>query len=187
VTKQVISLNADTLGTDRHDSLQESLASALTKVNANFTELYAGQFGGIYIYDGSSAISFANGSTPILVSHFAQTGGANGLANGATPEVANNRIVVGAAGTYRIEYSISFASASANLTWEFYAYNGAARLVGTGAATGVAATDVQCVSGVGFASCAANAAITLKGYHNGISSVNLTVNHANLTIVKVGL
>jgi hypothetical protein len=155
----------------------------------NFDEIVTdpGSFGGVYVYDGSTAQSVANGSTPILLTCWAAAGGANGLSNDTTPVAASNKITITRAGKYQVFYSVSFISGKANLNWEFYVYNGGAQMTNTGCLTKTSSnTDSQVVSAMGFMTVAANADIDLRCYHNDGAPQTITVGHANMTVVRVG-
>jgi len=145
-----------------------------------------GTFAGIYVYDGSTAQAIAAGSTHILLTCFNTAAGANGLSNDCTSVKASNKITVTRAGTYLINYSISYTS-GVNTIWEFYAFNDGTVLSGTGAMSKIAVgADTQCVSGNGYAAVAAGKDIDLRGYHADGGSANLTVSHCNLTVTRVG-
>lgn len=146
-----------------------------------------GAYGGIYVYDGSTAQTVAAGSTPILMTCFNTAAGANGLSNGMTPAKASNKITVTYAGTYHIAYMVSFTSGTNNSVWEFYAFNDGTRQTSTGAMSKIAVgADVQCVSGQGFATVAAGKDIDLRCYHGEVGSATITPSHANLTVKYVG-
>ena len=145
-----------------------------------------GTFAGIYVYDGSTAQAIAAGSTHILLTCFNTAAGANGLSNDCTSVKASNKITVTRAGTYLINYSISYTS-SVNTIWEFYAFNDGTVLPGTGAMSKIAVgADTQCVAGNGYAAVAAGKGIDLRGYHSDGGSANLTVSHCNLIVTRVG-
>jgi hypothetical protein len=147
---------------------------------------HPGTFAGIYVYDGSTVQAVAAGSTPLLLTCFNTAAGANGLSNDCTSVKASNKITVTRAGTYLINYSISYAS-SVNTVWEFYAFNDGTVLSGTGAMSKIAVgADTQCVSGNGYAAVAAGKDIDLRGYHSDGGGANLTVSHCNLTVTRVG-
>ena len=116
---------------------------------------------------GSTVQAVAAGSTPILLTCFNTAAGANGLSNDCTSVKARNKITVTRAGTYLINYSISYTS-SVNTVWEFYAFNDGTVLSGTGAMSKIAVgTDTQCVSGNGYAAVAAGN----RGAGNATSSM----------------
>ena len=163
-----------------------SLLAPLT--GASFTGIvtHPGTFAGIYVYDGITAQAVAAGSTPILLTCFNTATGANGLSNDCTSVKASNKITVTRAGTYLINYSISYTSSN-NTVWEFYAFNDGTQLAGTGAMSKIATgADTQCVSGNGYAAVAAGKDIDLRGYHSDGGSTNITVSHGNLTVTRVG-
>lgn len=140
----------------------------------------------IYIYDGAYAQSIPNGSTPVLIAHFAQAGGDNGLSSGAVPDKASNRIVAAKSGRYLVQYSLSYTCNQNNVTWESYVFANGARLTDTGAMSKLSTgADTQCISGVGIADLVQGQAIDLRAYHNYGSAVNLTVSHASLTLIQL--
>ena len=144
-------------------------------------------FAGMYVYDGSTAQTVATGTTPILLTCFNTAAGANGLSYDCTPVKASNKITVARAGIYKIAYSISYTSNPGSVTWEFYAFNDGTQVTATGAMSKTANSgDTQCISGIGFASIAANKDIDLRGYHDNGGNVAITASHVNLIVTRVG-
>ena len=144
-------------------------------------------YAGIFVYDGVSAQTIATGTTPTLLTCFNQTTGFNGLFYDCTPVKASNKITVTRAGVYKIAYSISFSQTGTNQVFELYAFNAGVQVNATGAQTKTAnSTDIKCCSGIGFATVAANTDIDLRGYHDAIGNIDMTVTHANFVIMRVG-
>ena len=187
----VVELEFGNNATMKHVTVEELLTGPglVTPLSgAAFTGIvtHPGTFAGIFVYDGSTAQAVAAGSTPILLTCFNTAAGANGLSNDCTSVKASNKITVTRAGTYLINYSISYTS-GVNTIWEFYAFNDGTQLPGTGAMSKIAVgADTQCVSGNGYAAVAAGKDIDLRGYHADGGSANLTVSHCNLTVTRVG-
>ena len=160
------------------------MANSITSRDLSITST---SFAGILVYDGVTAQSIATGTTPTLLTCFNTAAGANGLSYDCTPVKASNKITVTRAGVYKIAYSFSYALGTNNLLWEMYAFNDGVQVTGTGAMskTGTAG-DTQCVSGVGFATVAANKDVDLRGYHSDGGNVNITPSHVNFTVTRVG-
>lgn len=158
------------------------------KAGALVTQLvHPGTYGGIYVWEGSTAQVVATGTTPILLTCFNTAAGADGLSNDMTVVKASNKITVTRAGVYKAAWSLSYSSSVTNAVWEFTMYNGATQVVATAAMSKTfVAGDVQCVSGVGYMDVAASTDITLRGFHNQGGNASITVEHANLTLEYVG-
>ena len=155
---------------------------------ANFATVVTqpGTFGGIYIYDGAAAQTVATATQSVLTS-FAAAGGADGLSSDVTVAKASNKITVTRAGKYRVSYSISYSSSVSSSVWEFYVFNNGTQVNSTGAQSKTAtAADIQCVSGCGFATVAANTDLDIRGSHGEVGNANITLNHANFTVEYVG-
>ena len=156
---------------------------------ANFATVVTspGTYGGIYVYDGTTAQTVSTGSTPTTLTCFNTANGVDGLANDMTVAKASNKITVTRAGTYKVAYSISYSSSVTGSIWEFYVFNGATQLNGTGAQSKTAnASDIQCISGNGFMAVTANTDITLRGYHGEGGNANITITHGNMTLHYIG-
>ena len=155
---------------------------------ANFATVVTqpGTFGGIYIYDGAAAQTVATATQSVLTS-FAAAGGADGLSSDVTVAKASNKITVTRAGKYRVSYSISYSSSVSSSVWEFYVFNNGTQINSTGAQSKTAtAADIQCVSGCGFTTVAANTDLDIRGSHGEGGNANITINHANFTVEYVG-
>jgi hypothetical protein len=126
-------------------------------------------YGGIYIADGVTATSALNTSTYTTIDAFNAATGANGAANGTTPDKDNNKITVGPAGKYRVWWAMAFTASANNtvLTMALFSGSGGTqttehvnvesrRKIGTGA-------DVGSMSAVGVVTLAAGAELVLKG------------------------
>lgn len=98
----------------------------------------------------------------------------------------NRELVVSKAGRYKIDWSISFTTASANQEVEgsVMVNNGvneqasAHRFIGT-------ATDTGCISGTCILSLSANDVVAL-GVCNHTGTANISIEHSNLSLVMVG-
>lgn len=172
------------------DEIPCNRAGADKKITAgDIAALGPNAYAGIYVYDGSTAQAISNGTTPVKITAFQQTGGANGLSANCTSDKANSKITITRAGTYYLNYSISFVSSVASINWECYCFvdgtivpsTGSMSKVGTGAGT-----DTKCINGGGFFAITANKDVDLRAYHDHGSSANITVSHANLCVRYVG-
>ena len=160
------------------------MANSITSRDLSITST---SYAGIYVYDGISAQTIATGTTPVLLTCFNQTTGFNGLFYDCTPVKTGNKITVTRAGVYKIAYSISFSQSGTNQVFELYAFNGGVQVAATGAQTKtVNNTDVKCCSAIGFATVAANTDIDLRGYHDAVGNIDMTVTHTNFVVMRVG-
>lgn len=154
---------------------------------ATLKQLQVGRdYGELYIIDGSTAQSIGNGATPIKVTLFNTAAGVNGLASGIVPDKAASQLVIARPGRYRVAYSISYRCGTNNVTWESYIYANAVRQPQTGAMSKIATgADTQCITGLGIMDIGAGQAIDLRMYHDNGGAVNLTIEHASISIEQL--
>lgn len=143
----------------------------------------ARSFASIYASTAAAAQSIPTGSTYTKITPF-DTNLAGNV--GSTPDQANDRIVAGRAGTYQVDFSRSYSVSVANVTWHIAVFvNGVVQpqtvqeiKIGVANQINYAALAVQVV-------CAANDPVDIRVYHDNGGSVNLTYEHANLSITAI--
>jgi len=160
------------------------MANSITSRDLSITST---SFGGIFVYDGSTGQVIATGVTPTLLTAFNTAAGSDGLFYDCTPVKASSKITVTRAGVYKIAYSFSYAMSVNFVVWEMYAFVNGVQVNGTGAMSKTdTAADTQCISGVGFATVAANQDVDLRGYHDQGGNVTITPSHVNFVVMRVG-
>ena len=171
----------DEIPANRAGSDKKLLAEDIAALGPN-------RYAGIYIYDGATAQTVANGTTPIKITAFDAATGFNGLSSHCTADKVNSKITVLHAGVYYVNYSISFSNAvTPSLIWEFYVHSDGVIFPSSGAQVKMAsAGDLKCLGGGGFVNVLANKDIDLRCYHSHSAGIDMTITHGNLCVRYVG-
>jgi hypothetical protein len=168
---------------DTTDILTISDTEAIFSVPVDST----GTFGEIYVHDGSTAQTIANGATYTKSTAFTT----DGASNDCTPNAANDRIDITRTGVYRVEGSVTFSSDTNNIDVYSAVFLGgteqsnihiaeAVGVIGDVASSGLTGfIDVTDVSG-------SNGQVDLRFRHDNGSNVNITVLYANLNVQRIG-
>lgn len=143
-----------------------------------------GIYAGIYVADGATAQSIANGATYTKSTAFVT----NGLSANCTPDVANDKITITKTGKYMVIGTCSFTSGTNSVVWKSAAFlDGVeqgnihwARKVGTG-------SDVGSASFMGIINVTSVPVdLDVRFRHDQAGSINITVVYSNITVNYIG-
>lgn len=143
-----------------------------------------GIYAGIYVADGSTAQSIANGTTYIKSTAFTT----NGNSSNCTSDAANDKITITKTGKYMVLGTCSFTSGTNSVVWRSCAFLGGveqsnihwARKVGTG-------SDVGSASFMGTINVASVPVdLDVRFRHDQAGAVNITIVYSNVTVNYLG-
>lgn len=147
---------------------------------------HPGTYGEVYITSG--ATTQTTNATPGTYDIMDWSAGSNGNSNDCTPSIANDRITVTRAGTYRVSVNISF-SGTLNETYRVQVYNNTTataytdlmleRKLGSGG-------DVDSASLLGFVTVAANDQLVCRVTCTSAASKAFTPTFANFNVLLIG-
>lgn len=156
----------------------------VAKIDSSGHNYHIGTYAGIYVTDGSTAQSIANGTSYVKLTGFTT----NGLSSNCTSDATNDKITVTKTGVYYINWSMSASAGTANLIWTFTCFGGGTELAPPHSQRKITtAGDVGAFGGQGFVNITSVPYdIDLRCHHDGGSAANLTPVMANLTIQYLG-
>jgi hypothetical protein len=164
------------------------VSSLATPTTTGVSAKITGVYGGMYMHDNvaTQAATIAYG----LTAGWNTAQGFNGPSNDMTPDKVNSRIAAPVAGTYLVNYSASFYSPTDTAEVTTVIFYGAAGSEVEAAATECASTipagdtDHASTSGTGFIALTAGQIVQLR--LKASASITVTLNNANITLVRVG-
>lgn len=147
---------------------------------AIWRQIYPGVYAGMYQEDIPTTITIGTANVDVIVDGMLQ-----GLLHQFT--FASSQLTASVAGDYKVDWSISFEMASGTgQQIEAAVFVNTARQGQTSAHRTIGnATDTGCISGTGIIAVAATDTVELR-VRNETNTVNIIINHANLSLMKVG-
>lgn len=171
----------DSTGTQRMSSTGVFALAATSTIDSQ--TLQKRSFACIYKTGSDVAQSIPTGSTYTKVTPFTDNLTGNVL---STPSAANDNIVVGRTGVYQVDFSRSYSTGTANVTWTVAVF-----VNGTVAAQTIQQVKLGNTNTPAYATLAvhvnanANDTIDVRLYHDNGGSVNLTYHYAALSITAI--
>lgn len=148
-------------------------------VKATVFNLAAASYGEIYVAGGAVPQSFSVVNTFYKIAAFST----NGLANGVTPDAANDRVTISTTGVYLIQFFITFTDSN-NKTFSFRCYNettGAA-YANTVVRSHSQSTNPMFIAASAFVQAAAGDNLIVQGACE-TSSTTVTISDANFALL----
>jgi len=163
--------------------------STVTLLNNDATQgSTAGVYGGLYLYQGNTPQTIVPGASPVQFTCWNSANGAVSQYNNIVPSKINNNLILNTPGNYQLNWSLSFYTNLNTIHLEVYAFANGSALKNTGAKQ-MNSTSNQIVnmSGGGPINVnSSNTVIDLRGFHDNVSSANITITNATLNVTRIG-